>query len=494
MCLIVTKPKGVVFDNFLIDNIFHIANTNRHGLGVAYKNNEGIYLKKGLISPEYIVNFLTDVGPSPEDEIMVHGRICTAGDIIDENAHPFVCETGLINETEIFLPSETPDSGIKNTLVMAHNGGMNYSITDRSKSDTWHVVNQKFSNPAVRTLFYKDPQLFAMIADGLKGGSRLSFMSVRKDTDMRYFGNWVKDDSGLWFSHSGYKRKQIYTIKETVNKFSDVKIKDKITPLISVNMKVFDTDGEKKNDKVIVKPNNVLEVTSVYYTRNQVDSVMAYSEDYKSYFDIPAESLFTLFKSFDSSLEKEDKMEIKPGFYKVKDNINLSNYYFDNCESMDFRSSGYDYQSFEKNDIVNVVWLGKSYAKINVSRRDINGKEIVRFDNYSAEIDDLVEILKPFSLLPEKTATFLLESNAVYNELNTFNISKTIFKKLIRSINTQAKFNWANTSYSFSKRDIIEYLDHTNYKDNAEFLQIKTKEKYQSQEDIYNELFGGEVF
>lgn len=146
MCIIIAKERGKKYNKKELESAIEIAKIhNSDGAGFAFKrgNSDSIYLSKGyLFYYGLMLNELDKLDIQPEDELIVHLRYATAGDVDAANCHPFVVSDNedMIKQDEIEV----------NLPVMAHNGTFyEYSYTNDVNSDTVNFIKDFASGEGV---------------------------------------------------------------------------------------------------------------------------------------------------------------------------------------------------------------------------------------------------------------------------------------------------------------------------------------------------------
>lgn len=146
MCIIIAKEKGKQYNEAELISAIDVAKIhNSDGAGFAFKrgNSETIYLSKGYLTYyENMLDRLRELNITEDDELIVHLRYATAGNVDSANCHPFVVSSNdeLVKSDEI----ET------NLPVMAHNGTFyDYSYTKDENSDTVNFIKEFASKEGV---------------------------------------------------------------------------------------------------------------------------------------------------------------------------------------------------------------------------------------------------------------------------------------------------------------------------------------------------------
>lgn len=186
MCIIAVKPSGKPM--FTEEGIRQMFSRNRDGAGLMWTENDTVYIKKGLMTVEAVLNFLNS-RKWDDIPVVLHFRIGTAGPNNELNCHPYP-----IKRKNDFLEG-TCD------LAMAHNGVMHqYNPPISSKiNDT-----QVFVNTVVSKLpdnFLENEAICKLIENDVDP-SRLCFLD-KKGTITR-FGKWIEED-GYFYSNDSFR-------------------------------------------------------------------------------------------------------------------------------------------------------------------------------------------------------------------------------------------------------------------------------------------------
>ena len=180
MCIIAVKPAKVKFSTKQLRTMW---DSNPHGAGFMYAENNEVKIVKGLMTFDALVEALNKVGPSRK--IVLHFRIKTHGAIKPENTHPFWVDKG--------------------NVAMVHNGVIR-AVTGQTTdelSDT-AVFAKKLGSAyvglktALHSKFHRD--LWAAYI----GQSKLVFMDDSGETFIlnQHLGIWHKD---VWYSNDSFR-------------------------------------------------------------------------------------------------------------------------------------------------------------------------------------------------------------------------------------------------------------------------------------------------
>ena len=170
MCIIIAKRKGRVYSEEELTSAIKIAEEhNVHGAGFALKREgeEKVYLSKGyLYYYDIMVERLRDLDIQENDELVVHLRYATSGDVSVANCHPFVVSSDLAmveeDEIEVDLP------------VLAHNGTFwDFSYTNTKTSDTVNFITEFASQEGALDALRTIQQTNEDMAKAMMGSNRI---------------------------------------------------------------------------------------------------------------------------------------------------------------------------------------------------------------------------------------------------------------------------------------------------------------------------------
>lgn len=179
MCLLITGKSNVVRTTLLhtaglIEDIF--AN-NADGLGVMYGTSKGLKVCKTLPnSAAEVAVFLTKL-PVDDREVAIHFRWRTHGDINLEQCHPYP---------------------VNATTALMHNGVLDQgNAADKTKSDTWHFIEDYMKTIHIDTLHDEG---FTRLLGDFVGNNRFAIMSgdgrltvVNKEQGIAHDGVWFSN-------------------------------------------------------------------------------------------------------------------------------------------------------------------------------------------------------------------------------------------------------------------------------------------------------------
>ena len=198
MCLITVAPKGRIkkisdIEGFIREGMA----SNSDGSGFMWKkaDSDVVNISKGYFNVEEIIKAIKKLRLTKSDELIIHHRTSTSGEVNAVNTHPFIVtnDEGILRQTE----------GSFNLPVMAHNGVFfEYSNYTSPFSDTYHFVQQFVGYPEINQIAKNSPDKFSKWFDKKLSTNRLAFLFP--DRDLQMFGNFIEDD-GYYHSNSGYK-------------------------------------------------------------------------------------------------------------------------------------------------------------------------------------------------------------------------------------------------------------------------------------------------
>jgi hypothetical protein len=201
MCIIHALKKGTEKNT---DEVFKFITqgsiSNSRGSGFMFKRNgeSKVNINKGYFKVEDLIEAIKAENLGVDDELVVHHRIPTGGNVDAANTHPFVISK---KHDEVIMLK-----GVTDKPCLAHNGvfrGISlYEKLDKDYSDTYTFSRYILSNKNVMNLFLTDRDLFETILDDIIGSDKLALLFP--DRDMELVGKWV-EDNGYFHSNSGYK-------------------------------------------------------------------------------------------------------------------------------------------------------------------------------------------------------------------------------------------------------------------------------------------------
>lgn len=190
MCLIIHKPAAVTFtDDWLRD----FYSKNRDGYGFMYAVDGKLHIHKSLGKVE---RFVESFRERETNEMIIHLRMRTHGDIDLDNCHPY----------EVLTATEGQELG---AVWMVHNGILTHgNSADTKKSDTWHYI-RNYLAPILRespNLLF-NPSFQKLITSDIGGSNKFAFMTssgksviLNKSAGVEWMGAWMSN-TYAWDAH-----------------------------------------------------------------------------------------------------------------------------------------------------------------------------------------------------------------------------------------------------------------------------------------------------
>lgn len=201
MCLVSACPEGTEKDNEVVEKFVKSGmscNSNGSGYMFKRKGENSITIRKGFFGdPDKMMASIRSEKLSIHDELVIHHRIRTHGDISAENSHPFVISN---------IPEEVSATSITiNKPCLAHNGyfwHIDPMINLNPKfSDTYAFCRYILGDPNILNLLRTNLRLFQFFVGDIIGGSRVAILYP--DRDIQLFGDFT-EDGGYYHSNNGY--------------------------------------------------------------------------------------------------------------------------------------------------------------------------------------------------------------------------------------------------------------------------------------------------
>jgi hypothetical protein len=165
-----------------VDALLSVFKYNSDGLGAMYRNRKGLRIVKAL--PKSFADAQKFFATLPDDDrnVVVHARLATHGTVNTDNCHPY--------------------DVVKGKLAMVHNGVLaSGNAADKTKSDTWHFVQDFLAEPCSHATEIVHTQGFINMVGEFIENNRFVFMTedgrvsiVNKDQGIEY--------GGLWFANT----------------------------------------------------------------------------------------------------------------------------------------------------------------------------------------------------------------------------------------------------------------------------------------------------
>lgn len=195
MCIICAKPAGVKMPTSETREIMWKGNPD--GAGIMWVENGKVRIAKGLMKQKRFEAFLTELSSKIDmvkTPIVMHFRITTHGGTKPENCHPFpITENlGLLQKL-----NSTCEIGV------AHNGILSFTPRQGISDTMEYILTQLSVIKRINRKFYMERKFLELISNAT-AGSRLCFLT--SNGEIVTTGVWEKDESGLLYSNSNYKK------------------------------------------------------------------------------------------------------------------------------------------------------------------------------------------------------------------------------------------------------------------------------------------------
>lgn len=200
MCIVSVCPKGTSKEMKDIEEFVRSGYkcNSSGGSGYMFKKSgdKFIYVRKGFFDVEKLIDSLKNERLQEDDELVIHHRIRTSGNIDAANTHPFVISN---------LDSEAKATNIKiDKPAIAHNGVFtirHYEAYDSDMSDTYAFARYILSNKNLLNILYDDEFLFEYVMEDIMSYNKIAILHPEHDCVM--LGHFYEDD-GYYHSNQGY--------------------------------------------------------------------------------------------------------------------------------------------------------------------------------------------------------------------------------------------------------------------------------------------------
>lgn len=276
MCLISVCPKGTEKNSQkVIDFIKSGADCNKQGSGFAFKRNgeNTITVNKGFFEVDLLIAAIKKSKLEVDDELIIHHRIGTSGEVSIYNCHPFVISKVDKEVSAVDIVTNKP--------CLVHNGVFsgitNYMKLNPKMSDTYAFTRHIMSDENILNIFMNNKELFETIMDDVVGSDKLCVLYP--DRDLQMYGKFVEKD-GYFHSNGGYcswvyNRGGVETTKDSNRStigFGN-RFRERHTPQFSESSKSFDlttplallpaitNDESRKLSKIILLDSDKIDLT-----------------------------------------------------------------------------------------------------------------------------------------------------------------------------------------------------------------------------------------
>lgn len=202
MCLISVLPKGTKKNTEEVYNFIKSGQScNKQGSGFMYKRDGSniINVIKGFFDCDNLIDTIKKLDFKDDDELVIHHRISTSGQVNNYNCHPFVISN---DHEEVIMTS-----GKTRKPCLVHNGVFKNMSAYRSYtdpfSDTYTFTRYIISNKNVMNIFKTDKIFFKNVFAEILGNSKLAI--IYPDRPLEMFGDFT-EKNGYFHSNDGYCR------------------------------------------------------------------------------------------------------------------------------------------------------------------------------------------------------------------------------------------------------------------------------------------------
>ena len=198
MCVIVYSFRGKKEKG---ENIKRMWDENPHGVGIAYKVQNQVMVRKGFMKLDEFLEFYKNFPEGVPHAI--HFRMASAGSVSPIFTHPFTID-------KVQIP---PKLTYKSNAVIFHNGHIDYYpllihiIPHLSEEQRKKLFSLSFSDTYILSLYialYKVPQILQHL--------KSKFLIFSADNE-KLFGSWEKEED-FYYSNTYWKpRKYFFTTR-----------------------------------------------------------------------------------------------------------------------------------------------------------------------------------------------------------------------------------------------------------------------------------------
>lgn len=204
MCLIIAKRRNVPTSK-IVDVVKDAIRYHSDGVGIAFKKNgsDKVYLSKGYFTFESFMSaydkLIDKYSIGESDEMIIHLRQRTSGEVNEKNCHPFV-----MGNKRRFVDE---DEGLFEFPIVAHNGIVMRWATGSSGCDTYNMVSEICGNKKLISEIIKNPSRFGQFCKNNLGENDWNKFAMLHPTHEMYFVNekaFTKCNNGLMLSLGGF--------------------------------------------------------------------------------------------------------------------------------------------------------------------------------------------------------------------------------------------------------------------------------------------------
>lgn len=193
MCIIAHKGIGITLAKEVYEECF---NSNKDGAGFAAVHDGQLVVKKGFFTFDEFYNAIL---PHSDEEMVIHCRIATHGEVHERNCHPFTV-----------VSRHNPQF----SFAIAHNGVLQWRST-KELSDTACFVNAVLDPLLDRDPWFLDHEYGRMLIES-KIGSFNKLAIMRFDSETKQTTTYLLNESagtrdlGCWFSNRSYQKRPVF--------------------------------------------------------------------------------------------------------------------------------------------------------------------------------------------------------------------------------------------------------------------------------------------
>ena len=198
MCIIIHKPKGIVWRNMEKD-IYNSLTNNFDGMGIMYQENSQVIIKKGYFDHKEIIKCINDLGDITDRDLVFHARYATHGIISEGNCHPFPITTNI---------KELKAEQIKTNIGIVHNGIIPFCGSKKESLSDTQIFILKYLSRIPEHELMNNAAIHKLIDESTK--SKFVLMNKNKITVVGKFIN----DKGVIYSNKDYKYVNIRYFQE----------------------------------------------------------------------------------------------------------------------------------------------------------------------------------------------------------------------------------------------------------------------------------------
>lgn len=121
MCIAIWQPVGKSLTEEILRNAWQQCSD---GAGMAYINDGEVVISKGYMKcKEFLEAYQTAVKTNPKSPFILHFRIKTMGDKVENNTHPFKIKDGALAHNGSFRGTGAGNTGNSDTAIFAREFG-----------------------------------------------------------------------------------------------------------------------------------------------------------------------------------------------------------------------------------------------------------------------------------------------------------------------------------------------------------------------------------